>query len=72
MFILSFVFSGSDFCSVNHTSLYQKSELKVFKNIKFLGEISKTFRNDLLGTDVQNLNDNNHCLQHYSGRILLL
>ena len=52
MFILSFVFSGSDFCSVNHTSLYQKSALKVFKNMKFLGEIFKTFRNDLLGTDV--------------------
>ena len=52
MFILSFAFSGLEFCSVNHTSIYQKSELKVFKNMKFLSEISKTFRNDLLGTDV--------------------
>ena len=39
MFILSSIFSGLEFRSVNHTSIYENSELKVFKNVKFLGEI---------------------------------
>ena len=30
-----------EFWSVNRTSLYENSESKVFKNIKFSGEISK-------------------------------
>ena len=38
MFILSSISSGLE--SVNHTSIYKNSELKVFKNIKLLGEIS--------------------------------
>ena len=33
-------------------SIYEDSELKVFKNIKFLGEISTSWPNDLLGTKV--------------------
>ena len=40
MFVLSFVSSSSEIRSVNHTSLNENSELKVFKNIKFFGEIS--------------------------------
>ena len=36
MFILSSISSGLEFWSVNHTSIYENSELKVFKNIKFL------------------------------------
>ena len=40
MFILSFMFSGFEFSSVNHTSIYENSEPKVFKNIKFLAEIN--------------------------------
>ena len=40
MFILSSISSGLVFLSVNHTSIYESSELKVFKNIKFLGEVS--------------------------------
>ena len=40
MFILSFITSGLEFSSVNHTSIYGNSELEVFKNEKFLGEIS--------------------------------
>ena len=42
MFILSSVSSNLEFRLVNHTSPYENVELKVFKNIKFLGEI---FRN---------------------------
>ena len=40
MSVLSSTSSGLKFGSVNHTSIYQNSELKVFKNIKFLSEIS--------------------------------
>ena len=39
MFILSFISSGLQFLSVNHTSVHENSELKVFENITFLGEI---------------------------------
>ena len=35
MFILSFISSGLEFWSVNHTSIYENSELNVFKNVKF-------------------------------------
>ena len=52
MFILSSISRGLDFWSVNHTSIYENSELKVFKNIKFLAEISNNWPNDLLGTNV--------------------
>ena len=63
MFILSSILSilynvyfiylrGLEFWSVNHTSTYEISELKVFKNIKFLGEISNNWLNDSLGTNV--------------------
>ena len=40
MFILSSVQSGLEFWSVNHALIYENSESKVFKNIKFLGEMS--------------------------------
>ena len=52
MFILSSISSDVEFWSVNHTSIYEKSESNVFKNIKFLGEISNNWRNDLLGKNV--------------------
>ena len=52
MFILSSISSGLEFWSVNHTSIYESSELKVFKNIKFLGEISNKWTNDLFGTNL--------------------
>ena len=51
MFILSSASGGLEFWSVNHTSIYGNSELKVSKNIKFLGEISN-WLNNLLGTNV--------------------
>ena len=40
MFILSSISIGLEFRSVNHTLIYESSEVKVFKNRKFLGEIS--------------------------------
>ena len=52
MFILSFISSGLELWSVNHTSIYENSKLKVFKNITFLGEISNNWPKDLLGTNV--------------------
>ena len=44
-FIISSIFK---FRRVNHTSRYQNSELNVFKNRNFVGELS----DDLLGTNV--------------------
>ena len=43
MFILSSISSGLEFWSVNHISMYEILELNVFKNIKFLGEISNNW-----------------------------
>ena len=40
MYILSSVSSGLEFRSVNHISIYENPELKIFKNVKFSGEIS--------------------------------
>ena len=39
MLILSSISSGLEFLSVNHTSIYENSESKMFKNINFVGEI---------------------------------
>ena len=39
MFILSFISNSLDFWSVNHTSMYENSELNVFEKMKFLGEV---------------------------------
>ena len=47
MFILSLIFSDLEFWSVNHTSIYENSDLNVVENIKFLGEISNNWPNDL-------------------------
>ena len=40
MLILCFISSGLEFSSVNHTTIYENSELNAFKNIKLLGKIS--------------------------------
>ena len=40
MFILSSISSALEFWSVNHTSIYENPELKVFKNMTFFYEIS--------------------------------
>ena len=52
MFILCSISSGLEFSSANHTWIYENSEAKVFKNIKFLGEIANNWQNDLLGINV--------------------
>ena len=39
MFILSSIFSGLEFLSVNHISIYKNSELRVFKNMKLFAKI---------------------------------
>ena len=52
MFILSSISSSLEFWSVNHTSINENSTLNVFKNIKFLGEISGNWPNNLLITNV--------------------
>ena len=52
MFGLSSIFSALDFWSANHTSINENYSLKVFKNMKLLGEISNNWSNDLLGANV--------------------
>ena len=52
MFIVSSISRALEFWSVNHTSIYENSESNVFKNIKFLGEISNYWPKKLLGTNV--------------------
>ena len=52
MLILSSTSSGLEFSSVNHTSIYENSELKAFRNVKFLGEVSNNQPNGLFGTNI--------------------
>ena len=52
MFILSSISNGLEFWSINHTSIYESSELKVFRNIIFFSEILNNWPNDLLGRNV--------------------
>ena len=52
MFISSSVSRSLKFWSVTHTSINENSELNVFKNIKFLGEVSNNLPNDLLGANI--------------------
>ena len=49
---LSFISKGLEFWFVKETSIYENYESKVFKNTKFLGEISNNWPNNLLGTNV--------------------
>ena len=49
MVILCSICSGLQFWSVNHTLLDENFDLKVFKNIKFLGEIFDNWPKDLSG-----------------------
>ena len=52
IFILSSISSGLEGWSVNHTSICENSELNVFKNMTFSGEIFNNWPNDLLRTNV--------------------
>ena len=47
---LSLISSGLEFWSINQTSICGNPESKVFKSIKFLGEIVNNWPNDLLVT----------------------
>ena len=55
MFILYSISNSLEFWSVNHTSIYENCESKVFKKIDFLGEISNNRLNNLLGINVTRL-----------------
>ena len=50
MFILSSFSRGVEFLLVSHISIYEHSELKVFKSIKVLREVYNNFPNNLLRT----------------------
>ena len=52
MFISSSISSNLEFWLANHTLIYEKSKLKVFKNIDFLGEISNNLPDELCGTKI--------------------
>ena len=52
MLTLSSISRTLEFWLVNHTSIYENFVLKIFKNIKFVGEVSNNWPNDLLGTNV--------------------
>ena len=52
MFILSSIYKGLEFWSVNQTSIYENFEWNIFKNIKLLGEISNYWPNNLLEINV--------------------
>ena len=74
MLILSSISAGLELWSVNHTSRYENSESKVFKNVKFLGEMSKIsktptikvkhrfFENSFFLTTITEWNDLDHLL----------
>ena len=52
MFTSSSISSSVELWFVNHTLIYQNSEVKLFKNIKYFGQISNNLPNDLLETNV--------------------
>ena len=52
MFNLSSTSIGLEFLSVNLTSLQENSELNIWKNVKFFGEISNNWPKGLLGTNL--------------------
>ena len=66
MLVLSFVSSGLEFWSANHTSIYENSESKAFLRIKFLCEASNNWPNVFLETNVYKLlNLANNCYNCY-------
>ena len=50
--MLSSISSGLERWLVNHALIHLVSELKVFKNIKFLGDLTNKLQNGLFETDV--------------------
>ena len=73
-FILSSISSGWLFWSVNHTSIYESSELNVFRKIQFVGAISnklpKIVYMEQMCIKFLNFVDN-HCWQCYIELTLL-
>ena len=51
MLILSSIFRGLEFWSLNHTLMYKNFNSKVFTNIKFSDTTSNNWPKDLLGTN---------------------
>ena len=49
IFLLSSIYTGLEFWSVHHTSIYENSESKILET-KFLNEISNNWLNNLFGT----------------------
>ena len=49
IFVLSSISSGLEFWSIYRISIYIKIMEKFFRNIRFWGEISNNWPNDLLG-----------------------
>ena len=73
MLVLSYIPSGLEFWSTNHTSIYENSELNVFQDMKYFGEISSNWPSDLLGiNNYKTRLVHNHCKQNCNGLILLL
>ena len=50
--ISSSITRGLQFWLANDTSIYENSELNIFKNIRFSGKISNNWPNDLVETNV--------------------
>ena len=68
MLILSSISSGLEFWSENQTYIKIANQ-KLFKNIKFIGEISNNWLNDLLEANVYKTLES--YLQYYNGLIIL-
>ena len=68
MLILSSISSGLEFWSENQTYIKIANQ-KLFKNIKFIGEISNNWSNDLLQANVYKTLES--YLQYYNGLIIL-
>ena len=73
MFISLSISRGLKFWSVKYASMYGLSELKIFKNIECLGEISTNWPNNLLGINVSKTlqSADNRFRLYYSGLMLL-
>ena len=68
-FVLASISSDLLFWSVNYTSIYETSELKVFKNINLVGKFSQINYLELVHKKISNLD--NDCQQRYNVLILL-
>ena len=62
-FILSSISIGLLFWSINHTLIYGIPELYVFKNIRFVSDVSNNWQNGLFGKMYTNswIFVDNHC-----------